>query len=227
MDTLRRAADSVGISVADLVTMAVDSGVKALPAVSQLTEETTLEDLGQRLWGIAQGQVRSKRASWFSDLAPAQQDALIVVLRARGHSSQTIAQDFGVGLARVTSSYNKHADSLGRPLVNIRMATLAGQLQLMAERSQEMAMKKDDPATFWRIAKDFVGVLQTMGIVDKAAQRIDVDHKVTIGEGQKEAAIDRLISVREKQRMRHEEIKKAEVELLDEQLPEEFDDDDV
>lgn len=227
LETIRRAASSVGLTEEQLVTLALDSGVSMLPTQNKLTEEITVETLGKRMWDAALAVEKSKRPEWFKGLSPAQKEALVTVLRSKGFASEGIAQNFGTSSRWVTSVYNKHADDLGRPLVNIRLATLAGQLQIMAERAQEMAMRKNDPSTFFRIQKDFLSMLQSMGIVEKAATKIEVDQHVSIGIEERDAHLDRLIELRQKQKIRLEEIKKAEVELIDTQPLEEDELDDL
>jgi hypothetical protein len=218
------AAHAVGMTSEQLINLVADSGhLGAPPSGDGITELVTLEDLGSRLHALAASQPRSKRADWFHKLVPAQKSALITVLRERGYASACIAQDFDIAHSTVIETYNKHADALGANVVNTRLSTIAGHLQLAMERSQHGAAEAGDWSAYWRILKEFTAMLQSLGIVDRAAQKIEIDQHVSIGTEEKQAELRRILETLEKSQKRQLEIKLAEDEGVD-MLPQDTDD---
>lgn len=219
---LKVAADAAGMTVEQLVNLVADSGhLGTPPSGDGITEIVSLEDLGKRLHALAASQPKSKRAEWFAGLVPAQQTALVTVLRERGYASSVIAQDFDIGHQQVIEIYNKHADALGANVVNTRLSTIAGHLQLAMERAQHGAAEAGDWSAYWRILKEFTALLQSMGIVDRAAQKVEVDSKVTIGVDEKREELRRMLEMADKERIRILEIKQSEDEGTELLQPEE------
>lgn len=160
------------------------------------------------------------RAQWFGGLAPTQQTAVIVTLRDRGFSSQVIAQEFKIPMMEVQRTWNKHADDLGAQVVGIRLNTIAGNLQLMAERATNGAMEKGDHNAMWRITKELTKMLQDIGIVDRAIHEVHVTHKFS---EEKQAELDKMLSLERKKAAQLENIKSIEaVEVEGDPLPEEM-----
>lgn len=209
-ERLAAAAKAAGFaSVAELVDLVVDSGALSITP-DGIGEVYTLEDLGVQMH--AQMPVPAQRVEWFAALVPTQQTALVTLLRARGYSSTVIARDFGIDEITVNKLYATYVDDLGAQVVNVRLHTLVGNMQLAAERAAEGAMRKDDWATYWRIQKELIGLLQSLGIVKQAIRKVEVAHKF---EDQQKAEVDALLELERKQRMRREEIRKADVISVD------------
>jgi hypothetical protein len=163
------------------------------------------------------------RAKWFGGLAPNQKTAVIVTLRDRGFSSQVLAQEFRIPLMEVQQTWNKHADDLGAQVVGLRLNTIAGHLQLMAERATQGAMEKGDHAAMWRIAKELTKMLQEIGIVDRAIHKVEVTHKF---DEEKKAELDKMLELERKKATQLENIKAIEtVEVEGDPIPEELTDD--
>jgi hypothetical protein len=148
-----------------------------------------------------------RRPEWFGRLVESQQIALVTVLRTRGYSSVVVAQDFGIPELEVNKIYNRYADDLGAQVVNVRLNTLVGHLQLLSERSTEVAAQKQDAATMWRIGKEMIGILQSLGIVKQAIRKVEVAHKF---EDQQKAEVDALLDLERMKRERIQEIADAE-----------------
>lgn len=208
---LEAAAAAAGLSTIDeLADLVVDSGAVSVPKADGVTESYTLEDLGEQMWAqMPPGQ----RPEWFAGLVQTQQVALVVMLRARGYSSATIGRDFGIGELEVNQVWSKYADDLGAQVINVRLNTLVGNLQIAAERAGEGAMQKEDFATYWRIQKEMIALLQSLGIVKQAIRKVEVAHKF---DDQKQAEVDMLLELERKQRARQEEIKRADAQVYDE-----------
>ena len=216
------AAAAIGLSVEDLANLIVDAGITALPPSDGITGRYTLKELGVRLWGTMQQEPRQMRAKWFGGLTPTQQTAVIVTLRDRGFSSQVIAQDFKIALMDVQRTWNKHADDLGAQVVGLRLNTIAGNLQLMAERATQGAMEKGDHASMWRITKELAKMLQELGIVDRAIHKVEVTHKF---DEEKQAELDKMLAIERKKAAQLENIKAIEaVEVEGDPMPEEMTD---
>ncbi len=215
-----QAAKAIGLSVEELANLIVDAGITALPPSDGITTRYTLKDLGTRLWGAMQEEPRAMRVKWFHGLAPHQQAAVITTLRDKGFSTAVVAQEFKIEQMEVIRTWNKHADDLGAQVVGTRLNTIAGNLQIMAERAQHGAMEKGDHSTMWRIQKELTKVLQDLGIVDRAVHRVEVAHTF---DAQKKVELEGLLELERKQARRAEEVKLIEAEVTDD-IPEEVDD---
>ena len=207
MAKARQAAAAVGLSVQELADLLVDSGVAAMPPSDGITQRYTLEDLGKRLHVQLSQQPRSKRQEWFQGLAEPQRIAVVVHLRNQQYSSEAIASDFGMSVHEVSRIWNEHSANLGAQVVGLRLDTIAGQLQLVAERAQEMAATTGDHKSVWKIQRELVMALQSIGIVDRAIHRVEVTHKVT---EEKHSEIQLLLELERKKLVRLEEIKSIE-----------------
>lgn len=213
---IQKAAAAVGLTAEGLADLMVESGATALPPSDGITDRYTLKDLGTRLWGTMQEQPVAARAAWFHGLTSTQRIAVIVTLREKGFATQVIAQEFKVPMMDVLRVWNEHADNLGGQVVGIRLNTIAGNLQLVAERAQQGAMEKQDWSTMWRIQKDLTAVMQTLGIVDRAIHKVEVTHKF---DEQKQTELEAMLDLERKKARRAEEVKLIEAEVSD-TLPE-------
>lgn len=213
-DRLIRAAEAAGVnSLAELADLVADSGLLALPPDGDgVSEVYTLEDLGVQLRSQLSPIAPRDRPQWFQDLVETQQIALVSLLRARGYSSTVIANDFQIDPIQVNKTFAKYADDLGAQVVNVRLNTLVGNMQLAAERAGEGAMHKEDWGTYWRIQKEVIAVLQSLGIVKKAIQKVEIAHTF---DDQKGAELNALLELERKKRARTEEIKNADFQVMD------------
>ena len=220
---LSAAAEAIGCSVSQLVDLAHDAS-PSVPIEDGITDSMSLEDLGRRLWTLSTAQPKSERAKWFKGLAETQKTALLTVLRQRGYATAVIAHEFDVDPIKVVEAYNRFADNLGARVTNVRMNTIAGQMQLSMEKAMQISSEKGDAATFWRIQKEAIMLMQSMGIVDRAAQKVEVENTVSIGHGEKEEEIRRVLELARRGEQRKLEIEKSEsedveTEKLEEEVP--------
>ena len=224
MAKLRIAAAAIFCDVETLCDMVVDGGLK--PPRERATQSYTLEDLGKRLWSELQMYARPKRVEWYQKLSEIQQRALIVVLRDHGHSSMAIADEFQIKLERVNKIWNAFCDDLGSQVVGMRLDTIVGQLTLNAERAKHWAAEMKDYSSFWRISSSYVEALQSLGVVDRAIQRVDHRHSVSTDNMRE---IEELVQLERKKERRFEEIKLADAAVLSSdklpQLTVDYDDD--
>jgi hypothetical protein len=211
-DRLIAAAEAAGLeSIEQLADLVVDSGAIAVEP-DGVSEVYTLEDLGVQMRTQMSAVLPSDRPAWFANLVETQQAAIVSVLRARGYSSQVVATDFDIDVVQVNKHFAKYSDELGGQVVNTRLNTLVGQMQLAAERASEGAMQKEDWGTYWRIQKEVIGVLQSLGITKKAIQKVEIAHTF---DDQKQAELDGILAIERKRAARHEELKLADFEVLD------------
>ena len=206
---LEDAARAAGCSLEGLVNLIVDSGALALPPTDGITQVYTLEDLGAQMHAQMPP---TARPEWFEGLVETQQIALVAMLRARGYSSVVIARDFGINELDVVKIYSKYADDLGAQVINVRLNTLVGNLQLAAERAGEGSMQKEDWGTYWRIQKEMIALLQSLGIVKQAIRKVEIAHHF---DDQKKAELDDMLDLERMQARRFEELKRADVEIHD------------
>jgi hypothetical protein len=222
LETLSLAAKAVGLTTEQLVNLVVDSGAMALPPPDGATEQLTLTELGAHLRAQLSQQPRLLRPEWFRKLSKVQRGAVVVALRTHGASTHAIAMEFNVPAVEVNDVYNAHVDKIGQNVTNVRLTMIVGQMQIIAERAQQGAMEKNDWSTYWRIQKDLIGQLQSLGVVDKAIHRVEVMH--SLGDREKEN-IEQLAQLRAKQLARRKEIKLVTAGVTD-SVPEEFTTDD-
>ena len=209
-DRLVAAAAAAGLdSIEALADLVVDSGAVAIPPTDDATESYTLEDLGVQM---RTQMPPTERPEWFAALVETQQHGLVSVLRARGYSTQVIATDFGIDPVSVNKIFARYADELGAQVVNVRLNTLVGNLQLAGERASEGALHKKDWGTYWRVQKEMIAILQSLGIVKKAIQKVEVAHTF---DDQKGAELEALLKVERQKAARAEEIKDADYTVTD------------
>ena len=206
---LEAAAEAAGCTLEGLVNLVVDSGAVALPPTDGISQVYRLEDLGEQMHAQMPP---TGRPEWFTGLVETQQVALVTMLRARGYSSMVVARDFGITELDVTRIYSRYADELGAQVINVRLNTLVGNMQLAAERAGEGAMSKEDWGTYWRIAKEQIAILQTLGIVKQAVRKVEVAHKF---DDQKQAELNDMLDLERMKERRHEEMKRADCEIHD------------
>jgi hypothetical protein len=216
---LEVAASAAGLTVEQLVNLVVDSGALALPPSDGITEQFTLEECGERLRSRLSQLPKDGYVEWYTALADVQKGALIISLRNDGASTTSISTNFGIMPNEVQRIYNEFSDKVGQNVTNVRLTTIVGNMQIVAERAQHGAASKDDWSTYWRIQKDLIAQLQSLGIVDKAIHRIE--HVHTLGDREKEN-LERLASLRAKQLARQKEIELVSSEPTTDALPEEL-----
>jgi hypothetical protein len=73
-------------------------------------------------------------------------------------------------------------------------------------------MLEKDWATYWRIQKETIALLQSLGIVKQAIRKVEIAHKF---DDQRKAEVDQLLDLERKQMARLEEIKRAEITIHD------------
>lgn len=206
---LNRAAKAAGLTLAQLVDLVHDSGALATPPSSPdgITVPITLLDLGKRMWGELQKVMQEDRCDWFNQLLPAQQIALIVAVNNQGYRSEVIARDLGLMVTRVREVLDQYADRVGAQVTQVRLSTIAGHVQLAAERAMEGLQASGDWKGYFSIQKDVVKILQSLGIVDQAIHRVEVLHRV---EDNKQAEIEAMIELERKRQRRLDEIDAAQ-----------------
>ena len=216
LQQLEVAAAAAGLTIQQLADLVFEAGVVPPPSSDGITERYTLEDLGKRLWSVLQAVPKNERQAWFAELVPAQQTALIVVLRDQGFRTEVIAHDLGLEAMEVMRTWNTYSAQLGAQVVGIRLDTIAGQLQLASERAQEMAIADDDHRAYWNVEKQKVELLQSIGIVDKAAHKIEHSHKI---DDEQKAELKKMIELQSKQNRRAIEIEELKTIEANEPLP--------
>lgn len=211
-DQLSRAASAIGLSLEEMINLVVDSGMVALPPSDAITHTFTMEDLGKRMWNLLNQQPTSKKAEWFASLAPAQQKSLLVTLRHNNVSAFKLSEELDLHIMDINRVWNEYADDIGAQVVGTRLTTIAGHLQLVAERCMEGLAKDEAHLSVWKIQKELTGLLQNIGIVDRAAQRVEHSHVL---KDERQAEIQKMIELEKKKQVRTEEIKRIDVTVLD------------
>jgi hypothetical protein len=211
---LERAAEAAGLTLPQLIDLVRDSGALATPpdAPDGVTKPVTLGELGKRMWGEIQHLAKEDRPAWFAELLPPQQIAIIVTCKDRGYRPEVIAFDLGIPAARVREVVDQYADRIGAQVTQIRLSTIAGHVQLAAERAMQGLNEKEDWKGYFGVQKDVVKVLQSLGIVDQAIHRVEVTHKM---EDTTQAEIEAMLEIERKKQRRLDEIAAAQGSQLD------------
>jgi hypothetical protein len=214
-DLLKEAAEAVGMDPKALAQLAVDAYGSKL--VDKQTESITRKELGLTLWRELQAIDKANRGDWYQKLADEQQVSLIVALRHEGYRSDVIARDLKISQYTVTELYNRYADTVGSQVSFIRINTILGIMTNDLELAQEGLRKDGDWGGFWRARKEYIKLLQDLGIVERAVQRIEVVHNF---EQAKQAEIESILELERKKKVRLEEIKRAEFTVTsDDRVP--------
>jgi hypothetical protein len=214
-DLLKEAAEAVGMDPKALAKLAIDAyGAKLVPKGD---DTITRKELGLTLWRELQAIDKANRGDWYQKLADEQQVSLIVALRHEGYRSDVIARDLKISQYTVTELYNRYADTVGAQVSFIRINTILGIMTSDLELAQEGLRKDGDWGAFWRARKEYIKLLQDLGIVERAVQRIEVTHNF---EQAKQAEIDSILELERKKKVRLEEIKRAEFTVTsDDRVP--------
>lgn len=214
MTKLNAAAEAAGMTPEQLVNFIADSGLLALPPSDGTTHSYTLRDLGATLWTSMQKRSVTERRAWFHKLVPNQQKAVVVHLRHFGFSTMTVANELDFPLHRVREIWSQFADDAGAQVVGTRLNTIAGNLQLVYESAMEGLAQTGDHAGRWKMAKELAQAWQSLGIVERAVQKIEVTHKDGSIE-EKSAALKKLLELEQKKQRRMEEIKQIEANVYE------------
>lgn len=211
---LERAAEAAGLTLAQLVDLVHDSGALSVAPDSPdgVTVPLTLKDLGKRMWAELQQIAKPERSAWFHELLPPQQIALVVVVADQGYRSEVIARELGIPATRVREVLDQYADRVGAQVTQLRLTTIAGHVQIAAERAMEGLHRTGDWKAYFGIQKEVVKILQSLGIVDQAIHRVEVTHKM---EDNTKAEIDAMLELERKKQRRLDEINQAGVQQLD------------
>jgi hypothetical protein len=211
---LEAAAEAAGLTLAQLVDLVHDSGAMATPpdAPDGVTMTLTLADVGQRMWGELQQVMHFERTDWFANLLPPQQVALVVAANDKGYRPEVIARDLGIQSARVREIIDQYADRVGAQVTQLRLSTIAGHVQLAAEKAMAGLQAAGDWKSYFSIEKEKVKILQSLGIVDQAIHRVDVTHRM---EGSAQADIEAMVELERKKQRRLDEIARSNEQTLD------------
>lgn len=208
-ELLERAAEASGLTLAQLVDLVHDSGALSVApdAPDGVTNTLSLGELGKRMWGELQAVAKPDRCQWFLDLMPPQQVALVVTVADQGYRPEIIARDLGITATRVREIIDHYADRVGAQVTQVRLSTIAGHVQIAAERAMEGLHRNGDWKAYFGVQKDVVKILQSLGIVDQAIHRVEVTHKL---EDNTKAEIDAMLELERKQQRRLDEIARSQ-----------------
>lgn len=211
---LEVAAEAAGLTLAQLVDLVHDSGAMSTPpdASDGITTTLTLGELGKRMWAELQQVLLPERAEWFTQLLEPQQIAMIVTLCDEGFRPEIISRELGISSVRVREVRDQYADRIGAQVTQIRLSTIAGHVQIAAERAMEGLKAAGDWKGYFAVQRDVVKVLQSLGIVDQAIHRVEVTHKI---EDNRQAEIDAILEIERKKQRRRIEIETASGATLD------------
>lgn len=211
-DRLSKAAAAAGLSIEELADLIVDAGICAIPPSEGVTDNYSIDDVGMRLWVSASGLSRSRREKWFHGLLDVQKASVICSLRERGFAIEAISSEFGLDRSEVLRTWNSYADKMGEQVVGLRLNTIAGQMQIVKERAQQLAMDSGNAKAYWAIEREFIGKLQDLGIVDRAIHRVEHTHK--FGD-EARSEIEAVLDLERKKVAAVEEMKQITAEVFD------------
>ncbi len=179
---------------------------------------SALADLGGRMAAALQAEPKTSRAEFYQGLAPKAKTALVVVLHSRGFPSEVIASDLGLNVHDVLKTTSAYADELGAQVVGMRLNTIAGNLLLAKDRAQAAELAAGNGKAAFSIEKDFVKLLQDLGVVDRAAHKFEHEHTVNYDD-EKAREIDAMLELERKKEAAHADVKVIEANVVDEIPP--------
>ena len=211
---LEAAAAAAGLTLAQLVDLVHDSGAMSVPPDSPdgITTTLTMGQLGRRMWDELLRVAHSDQPEWFAGLLVPQQVSLIVALADDGKRPELIARELGIMATRVRDVLDQYADRVGAQITQMRLSTIAGHVQLAAEKAMEGLQAEGRWKDYFAIEKDKVKILQSLGIVDQAIHRVEVTHKM---EDNTQADIEAMLEIERKRQRRLDEIARANSQQLD------------
>lgn len=179
-----------------------------------------MEDLGAELGAqlaehTGSGEdAEQRRKAFFAGLLPLQQDALLLHLSESEHKSLAqLAVAFKVPLPRLRQALNEAILKKGEWVQSVSMEHVVGAMVMAAERSMRELAQEGSWAAYWKVQKELAGKLEDLGIVRRTPKRLDVTVH-GIDDLQKQE-LERLLELERKQERRSEEIKRAQVSLID------------
>lgn len=165
--------------------------------LNELTASMTVADVGQALyWKLYRDK---EKKGFFKKLSEEQQAMLVAYLTHIGFAPQTIAIELDTSEQAVREHWARYADKLGQHVIGIRLQTLVGDLKAKADQLFQSAMAEGKLPLAWKITTDFVKVLQDLNIVERAAQKQEVTHKLELDEADL-MELDGLMELRKKRK---------------------------
>lgn len=221
MSKVQAAVEASGLTAAELL-QALTAEVDPREAAEQnaVTEDVTLAEMGFSLHQQLSRRDDDEQAEFFRGLTKQQQGALVGHLTNEGFAPSSIALSFGVPEVRVRELWEEFADKLGQRITGIRLQTLVGKMTASAEKLYEQAVKDRKLNLAWKIQTDTVKILQDLGVVDRAAYRTEVTHKLELSEDD-EREMDELLELRRRRKEAIERVKRIDAEVSEgDELPE-------
>lgn len=182
---LRKAAKAAGVDdLGELAVLLADAGFLKASNPFEL-EEVTIAEVGGELWRRIEGAEDVPIA--FGGLMPQQQAAVVCHLVHGGQATIRVASRLGVPLETIQRTWRKHCESIGRGVIQMRLDSLIGHVTARAEQIYELALEPDekgrrDLKTAQSVTFELVRMLQSLGIVQQSAQKIDVSVTHTVQE---------------------------------------------
>ena len=101
----------------------------------------------------------------------------VAYLRLEGYTQEEIAQIFGVHRQTILRDERAIREQTGRLVDELDVRWIAGELIALAEHLKAKALKEKDYALAWKIQRELVSDLQSLGYLPKAVEQ----HQVQIG----------------------------------------------
>lgn len=220
-ERLRKALAAAGLTdPAALVDLAVSAGEIKPESAGQIVHKMTVEDLGAELAAqlaehTGSGEdAEQRRKDFFEGLIPVQQDALLIHLSQGGDKSLAqLACAFKVPLARLRQAVDDGILKRGEQVQSASMEHVVGALVAAADRAMQglAAIGKWD--SYWKVRKELTSKLEDLGIVRRTPKRLDVTVHAIDDLQQQE--LERILELERKKAQRGEELKRAQVSLID------------
>lgn len=175
---LKRATEASGCTPSQLVDLAfavdpalkMDEKKKSDAAIESLTGL----QLGEKLKMAYDLIERQDRPSWFSKLADVQRESLVAFLISEEYTVPAIAKELGVADFDIQQIRDNYLYVAGGYVCGIPREVLIGRLVERKEDLYHRALADQDHSLCWRIEKDFVGILQDLGLLVKAPTEIRI-----------------------------------------------------
>ena len=112
-----------------------------------------------------------------TDINTYERRVCVAYLRLEGYTQDEIAEIFGVCQRTVARDENSNRKNLAKLVNNIDVKAIAGGLITWAKHLTAKAIKEKDYGLAWRVQRELVADLQSLGYLPKAAEK----HAVQVG----------------------------------------------
>ncbi len=160
---------------------------------------------GVVLWRWLSKHPQPQWSTLISTAKPEALDSLVLHLCMKGYAPMTIADKLGLSPLKVQSVWRENSELVGESVMGVTLPQIIGRIEARCDAFVEQAIRSGRPDRAWNFERQRIGILQDLGIVERAAKRHEhlVQHRMTQDGASddktiaRDAEIQRLVELRE------------------------------